>query len=669
MCEILAPVGSEEMLQPAVFSGADAVYLGLDAMNARRSAKGFLISELSGAVSFCHARMVKVYVTLNTVIYNGELTRAAQAIKAIAESGADAIIVQDLAVACLAKHIAPALALHGSTQMSVHSLSGAMQLAEMGFVRVILSRELTLAEIKHITAGCGIETEVFVHGALCMSISGQCYMSAFLGGRSGNRGSCAGPCRLPFSAGEKGKAHLSLKEMCHIDYLTQLAKAGVTSFKIEGRLRGAEYVAAAVNACKQSLQGQSYEKQLLQDVFSRSGFTDSYIKGVRDGEMFGTRTGEDSKAAKAAQPKLHELYRREMQKIEIKFTCLVNESGVTLTAFDGENQITCNAEIKAEKPNNDCSPAITKALEKCGGTPFFAKEIKIVGGGEFFAPSALINELRRKVLLLLLEKRQAVKPIAVTDFVLKPFTVKDKTFKGIIARFENVRQMPDDINAYSQVILPLCAESLKQPPNEKIWLELPRFMDIDTENLVIALVKEASEKVFGGFVAENIGHFNILKGQNIIGGFGLNVSNPLAAEEYTRLGAKIVTLSPELLCGEMPFVNVPAAALGYGFMPLMLTRACPLHNVQNCSNCIKEGRLLDRKGVYFTVKCKGGVRTVYNPVPLYMGDKKSALPTDYHILYFTHESGTQAQQITQNYIKGLAFEGEFTRGLYFKGTM
>ena len=241
--EILAPVGSEEMLRAAVFSGADAVYLGFSGFNARTGAGNFDADSLQEAVRFCHARGVAVHVALNTTVYGTELSALEQAIRAVAASGADAVICQDLAVATLIGKIAPQLPRHGSTQMSVHTLQGALELKELGFTRVVLARELSLPEVEHITKHCGIETECFVHGALCMSVSGQCYMSAFLGGRSGNRGLCAQPCRLNFKLGKKERA-LSLKDMCLIGHMEELMQSGIHALKIEGRMKRPEYVAA-----------------------------------------------------------------------------------------------------------------------------------------------------------------------------------------------------------------------------------------------------------------------------------------------------------------------------------------------------------------------------------------------------------------------------------------
>ena len=257
--EILAPAGDAQSLKAAAYSGADAVYLGLKQFSARRTAGNFTPEELRWAVGFCHARGMKVYVAVNTTAHSGEVEALAESIRCVAQAGADAMIVQDLAVAALARQMAPQLPLHGSTQMSVHTLAGALQLLRLGFSRVVLARELTLQEVRHITANCPIEVEVFVHGALCMSVSGQCYMSVFLGGRSGNRGGCAGPCRLPFAADGSGACHLSLKDLSAVESLPQLAQAGVVSAKIEGRLRGPEYVAGAVDACRRSLAGQTYD--------------------------------------------------------------------------------------------------------------------------------------------------------------------------------------------------------------------------------------------------------------------------------------------------------------------------------------------------------------------------------------------------------------------------
>ena len=367
--EILAPVGSEEMLRAAVFSGADAVYLGFSGFNARTGAGNFDADSLKEAVRFCHARGVKVHVALNTTVYGGELAALAGAVKAVAESGADAVICQDLAVAQLIGRIAPDLPRHGSTQMSVHTLQGALELKELGFTRVVLARELSLPEVEHITKHCGIETECFVHGALCMCVSGQCYMSAFLGGRSGNRGSCAGPCRLPFEAnplpeGKPGRLHhLSLKDNSVIDKLDRMQAVGVASAKIEGRLRTPEYVAAAVSACLAGREGRAYDRDLLKNAFSRSGFTSGYLDGKIDGTMFGVRSEADAELTKKTLPALRELYRRERSRVPVQFRLEIEEGGEKLTVTDADgNKAFAYGDAEPQPAPTDPTESLQRSL-------------------------------------------------------------------------------------------------------------------------------------------------------------------------------------------------------------------------------------------------------------------------------------------------------------------
>ena len=379
--EILAPVGNEEMLRAAVFSGADAVYLGFSGFNARTSANNFNADTLKDAVAFCHARGVAVHVALNTTVYGGELPALEQAIRAVAASGADAVICQDLAVATLIGKIAPQLPRHGSTQMSVHSLQGALELKELGFTRVVLARELSMPEVEHITKHCGIETECFVHGALCMCVSGQCYMSAFLGGRSGNRGSCAGPCRLPFEAnalpeGKPGRLHhLSLKDNSVIDKLDKLQALGVASAKIEGRLRTPEYVAAAVSACLAGREGRAYDRDLLKNAFSRSGFTSGYLDGKIDGTMFGVRSEADAEQTKKTLPMLRELYRRERSRVPVKMKLEIEEGGEKLTVTDADgSKAFAYGDAEPQPARTDPTASLHRSLAKTGGTPFAVED-------------------------------------------------------------------------------------------------------------------------------------------------------------------------------------------------------------------------------------------------------------------------------------------------------
>ncbi|MEG1125928.1 MAG: DUF3656 domain-containing protein [Oscillospiraceae bacterium] len=668
--EILAPVGDEAMLRAAVFAGANAVYLGMQGFNARRSATNFTEEGLCAAVAFCHARGVHVYVTLNTTIYPSEISNAANLLYAIARSGADAVIVQDLAAARLAKSIVPSLALHASTQMTVHSLLGVKALEEMGFSRVILSRELNGDEIAEITAKSNIETEVFIHGALCMSMSGQCYLSAFFGGRSGNRGSCAGPCRLPFSAGDEGECHLSLKDMCHISHIPQLASAGVSCVKIEGRLRTAEYCAAAVNACRCALNGEEYNEQLLQDVFSRSGFTDSYITGNIDKTMYGIRTEGDTTAAKAALPQLRELYRRERQCVDTALAFTISADGAKLKAEAGGQTAIVYSEAEVQKAEKDCTEAYKRALSKTGGTPFNPKEITVEQDGLWFLPSGEVGEMRRRALEMLLAKLEQPSAREYKEIAPIHYTMRAKKPLRLCARFESTEQLPINTDAFEKLIFPL-SEYLRIPDalRAKAWLELPRAL-FGIEKGLPALIAEADKLGFGGYCVQNLAHIQLIGGKNAIGSFGLNVSNPMAAEEYKAMGLCALTLTPELSVQSMAVFpeDIETMAIAYGHMPLMLTRACPMHNVRTCEGCDKKGELLDRKRMRLPLRCKGGVRTIYNPVPIYMGDKQSELPTDFGILYFTIENKKDVALVIRQFLEGEAFDGDFTRGLYFKGT-
>lgn len=668
--EILAPAGNMDALTAAVYSGANAVYLGLKRFSARRTAGNFDADELRQAVSFCHGRGVKVYVAINTTAHPAEVEGLCDALADVCAAGADAVILQDLAVAALARRMAPDLPIHGSTQMSVHTLEGALELAELGFSRVILARELSLAEIEHIAKNCPIEVEVFVHGALCMSVSGQCYMSAFLGGRSGNRGGCAGPCRLPFAADGSGACHLSLKDLSAVGSLPALAAAGVVSAKIEGRLRGPEYVAAAVNACRQSLAGQAYDEQALQNVFSRSGFTNGYIEGKINGTMFGVRTAEDSAASKAVMPALRELYRREMPRVPVRFTLHCEEEGCKLTAADGEGNTaiayTQNAPQKAEK---DQRSAIERALGKTGGTPFYLESLTIEGEPGYL-PGSEWNEVRRAALESLLKKRSAIKPWAFNRLPLPAANRHPLPAKlPLWGRFEHWEQLPENAESLAGLIVPVFeADKVPQNLRAKTVLELPRAMFGAMEEAVAKAIAATKNGGFAGYLAQNIAHFRLAKGLPLYGGFGLNITNPLAADTYGQLGLRAMTVLPEVPFNEMAAIapGVPTWALVYGHMPLMLTRACPLQNVTDCAHCDKKGELTDRKNKHFPVRCGGGVRQVYNPVPLYLGDRTGEIPADAGVLLFTIESKEQAAKVIDRYRKGETWPGEFTRGLYYK---
>ena len=684
--EILAPVGSEEMLHAAVFSGADAVYLGFSGFNARTGAGNFDADSLKEAVRFCHARGVKVHVALNTTVYGGELASLRDAIRAVAASGADAVICQDLAVATLIGKIAPQLPRHGSTQMSVHTLQGALELKELGFTRVVLARELSLPEVEQITRHCGIETECFVHGALCMCVSGQCYLSAFLGGRSGNRGSCAGPCRLPFEAnalpeGKPGRLHhLSLKDNSVIDKLDQLQAIGVASAKIEGRLRTPEYVAAAVSACLAGREGRAYDRDLLKNAFSRSGFTSGYLDGKIDGTMFGVRSEADAELTKKTLPALRELYRRERSRVPVRMKLEIEEGGEKLTVTDADgNKAFAYGDFEPQPARADPTESLKRSLAKTGGTPFAAENIEVeMDEGPWFVPGSTVNELRREALDALLKKREVLCPWPVQDVELEPLPQRTlPPHRTLRARFERWDQVPEQaLSGVEYLILPIAqADRVPREWRGKTLLELPRVMFGKLEEDTARRVAATQDAGFAGYEVSNIAHLRLCRGLPMSGGFGLNVTNQVAAQFYADNGLGSVLILPETKDSDISTIApthagkpVPTGVLVYGHMPLMVTRACPLQNIHDCAHCDKTGLLTDRKAKKFPVRCGLGVRTIYNPVPIYMGDKPGALTVDYGVAYFTLESREEAAAILDSIRQHAPFEGEFTRGLYFKGT-
>ena len=681
--EILAPVGSEEMLRAAVFSGADAVYLGFSGFNARTGAGNFDADSLQEAVRFCHARGVAVHVALNTTVYGTELPALEQAIRAVAASGADAVICQDLAVAILIGKIAPQLPRHGSTQMSVHTLQGALELKELGFTRVVLARELSLPEVEHITKHCGIETECFIHGALCMSVSGQCYMSAFLGGRSGNRGSCAGPCRLPFEAnalpeGKPGRLHhLSLKDNSAIDKLQAL---GVASAKIEGRLRTPEYVAAAVSACLAGREGRAYDRDLLKNAFSRSGFTSGYLDGKIDGTMFGVRSEADAELTKKTLPMLRELYRRERSRVPVQMKLEIEEGGEKLTVTDADgNKAFAYGDAEPQPARTDPTESLNRSLAKTGGTPFTAEKITVeMDGGPWFIPGSAVNELRREALDALLKKREVLRPWPTTEEHVAALPQRTlPPHRTLRARFERWDQVPERaLDGVEYLILPIAqADRVPREWRAKTLLELPRVMFGALEQDTARRIAATQDAGFAGYEASNIAHLRLCRGLPMTGGFGLNITNNVAAQFYAEQGLSSLLILPEVKDSDISSIAptrngkpVPTGVMIYGHMPLMLTRACPLQNIHDCAHCDKTGVLTDRKAKKFPVRCGLGVRTIYNPVPIYMGDKPGALAVDYGVAYFTLESREEAAAILDSIRTHAPFEGEFTRGLYFKGT-
>lgn len=415
--ELLSPAGSMEGVRAAVQSGATAVYMGFGTFHARRGAKNFTPDEMAGAIAYCRARGVKTNITLNILVSDREREAALRDARFLYEAGADALIVQDVGLARLLHACAPSLALHASTQLTVSTLDGAREARELGFSRVVLARETPAREIRRITRESGVETEIFVHGALCRCYSGQCYLSAVIGRRSGNRGLCAQPCRLPYRYDGKGRERypLSLKDLSLAHHIPEICEMGVASLKIEGRMKRPEYTAvvtAVYAALLRERRGPTPEEEdALRRVFSRDGFTDGYYTGQQGAEMLGTKT---ELPLEAVQPLYDEAARRfaegkEAPLVPVDFTlCAEADAPLALTVSDGASTILAEGEPPARANHRPSTrEQAEKALRKTGGTPFEARRVEVSLGEGLAVPASALNALRREALGGLLARREA----------------------------------------------------------------------------------------------------------------------------------------------------------------------------------------------------------------------------------------------------------------------
>ncbi len=671
--EILAPVGGREQLLAAVRCGADAVYLGAKGFNARRSAENFDEYSLADAVSYCHARGVQVHVTVNTLVMDDEMTVLEDTARQIAESRADAVIIQDLAVMRLFRDHYPSIRRHASTQMAVHNTDGVLLMEELGFDRVVLARELSLSEIERINRAAGIETEVFVHGAHCMSVSGACYLSAMLGGRSGNRGLCAQPCRLNFRFGAHDYA-LSLKDLSFISHTRELADAGVASFKIEGRMKRPEYVAAAVTACRDAVEGREPDLERLRAVFSRSGFTDGYLTGRRGPGMFGHRRREDVQAAERVLDELAGLYQNERQILPVDLSLTVTDTASQLDAVCGCDKVRVAGpapQIARTRPTD--RESAKRSLEKMGGTPFFLRAFDAQIAEGVMLPVSELNALRRAALGELLLRRGTARPHPYHSTPADPCPTHTAAQQPMLwGRFENAAQVPENTALFNRLLLP--AEVLDREPafiekfGERLIAELPALLFPEAEPGFSALLSRLSHLGVRDVLTDNAYGVRLARrlGLRVHGGFGLNILNSAALAEYERLGLSSAVLSFELSMQKIRNIGgeLPRGILAYGRLPLMRLRACPAKS--GCAACSGQPSLTDRRGVTFPLLCHDKTyTTLLNSVPLYIADKQIA-GADHLILYFTNEPAAECARIAELFAAHAEPDFPRTNGLYYR---
>lgn len=680
--EILAPSGSAQSVAAAVLCGADAVYLGGERFSARANARNFTDEEMTEAVKYCHLHGVKVYRALNTVVFDNEIHEMVKAAVFSAEIGIDALIVEDMGAADIIKSAVPDIPLHASTQMTVYSVRGALEAQKRGFSRVVLARELPLETIKDISS-LGIETEVFVHGALCMCLSGQCYMSAMIGSRSANRGRCAQCCRLPFTVKNTGDEEhaLSLKDMSYAEHLGELASAGVSSFKIEGRMKRAEYVSAAVCACKAALSGEKPDMKTLKAVFSRDGFTDGYLFGRINAEMFGFRGKDDVTAAKDVLPKLRDSFRSERAVYSADFHFKAKETEkLSLEASSEGFTVRAEGKIPEKAKNRGTSEDyIEGQLKKLGNTVFsFGKFSSDIDEGLFVSASE-INSLRRECVSLLQQK--------ITERNTPLYTVNEnfgtdlgesyKKYESYRTRIHvrNINQLEESLKCADYAVVPadLCFDIKSDFDKNRIFV-LPPVFTFD-EKKVFEKLSKLRETGFIKLYCQNISHIGMGRELNceMTGGYRLNCTNSYSVKAYSEMGLSEITASFEARLHDISALCdiIPVSMLVYGYLPLMLTVNCPVRASVGCKNCT--GGITDRTGRFFPVVCDNKNREyseILNSDILYMADKLSDFHSAFCYDFLLYgESGSEISEIIDRFKNHAPMDSGFTRGLYFRGVI
>jgi putative protease len=678
--EILAPAGTKEALRAAVRCGADAVYLGLERYSARANAQNFTIETLRDAIRYCHSSGVLLYVTLNTLLLDEELPEFAKTVNELCAHSIDAIIVQDIGVARLIHEIAPDLPMHASTQMSVQSLAGLCALAELGFNRAVLPRELSREELVAIIAKAPIECEIFVHGALCACLSGQCLMSAYFGGRSANRGNCAQPCRLPFTRKtDAEETHaLSLKDLCLLDALPEMAQMGVASFKIEGRMKRPEYVAAAVSAYRQVLEG-SIDPVLranLRNVFSRSGFTHGYYDARRGYDMEGFRRKEDVTSAKDALPSLAALYAKEQPRFAVKFTLLANigEAPVLSAELLNDNvhaAVKVSGKMFVEKSRSRMTnrTQLREQLAKCGGTPFYLSDCDLQIQENAYLPLSAVNALRREAIAQIeteISRRAAIPCDPYTHTKIVPHVA---AAQKLHIRVTNANQIPKDLSGVARVILPLGIRVLPDLPSGIApAVEIPRGIFGNEENVLKELC-DAKTLGFALTIASGLdgASLAIKAGLPFAAGLGSNICNTQSLRAWRELGATDALISPELPPYQATRLGdeLPRSLFAYGRLPLMLLRRCPQCGADGCADCSGMPYVIDRIGKSFPLQCHNGEYSeLLACTPAYLADRQRKLAfADDLLLYFTDESPEKCETLLEAFREGKTPKGEYTRGL------
>ena len=692
MIELLSPAGSPEAVIAAVQNGADAIYMGLGNFNARRGAKNFTDEEFERSMRYCRIRGCKVYVTLNTLVNDREIAQAVESARLASQLGADGIIVQDLGLAYAIRQALPDIPLHASTQMSIHNLAGVEAAAEMGMTRAVLARELSLEQIKFITQHASIETEVFVHGALCFCQSGQCYMSALIGRRSGNRGMCAQPCRMQYSLGGRMDDYpMSLKDNCLVDRLRELEDAGVACLKIEGRMKRPEYTAIVTKiyskALKEHRQPSDEEMETLEKAFSRQGFTQGYFNGDKK-DMFGRREEPDKDTEKLFTLARKGYSEGELRRVPVHFYT-VAEKGMPVKAIafddDGNRAAAMGGVPEKARGQGLTATYITEQMFKTGGTPYNCVENRAQADPGLYLPASEINDLRRRLVSELSEQRAKPPIRRVGKLPEKPKGKLPTGDPAMIFQVLTEEQLSPELAAlrpkYLYVPLTLMVEKLDllRPFAEQGTIPvavLPRVIADNEAAAVYDMLSRMFDQGVNEALVGNLGHAMLAKkaGMKLRGDFGLNTFNSLSMEVIRQAGFISATASFELRLSQIRDMIKPldTELIIYGRIPLMVSDQCIIRHSAGRCNCQTPGQMADRMGSVFPVVKEFGCRNViYNAHKLYLADKAEdvyAAGAWGLRMMFTTEGMRECVEVAKGYMGLSDYKPNvLTRGLYYRG--
>lgn len=696
--ELLAPAGSLEILKGVIESGADAVYVGGSMFGARAYANNFTEEELLEAIDFAHLRGVKVYLTVNTLIKNSEFSKLYDYLLPCYKRGLDAVIVQDLGVVKAIHEYFPSMEIHTSTQMTVTGADGVRFLSQFGVTRVVMAREVSLAEMKRIHEETGMELEAFVHGALCYSYSGQCLFSSILGGRSGNRGRCAQPCRLPYTVeGKKDEYILSLKDMCGIKALDKLHDAGVYSLKIEGRMKQLEYACGVVKYyrsyidSKKPVSDADYDR--IKALGNRCGFTDRYYFDHNGSDMVTYVKPNFVSNAEEPSPEKRKL------SIEGELVLREGEPG-SLTVKRGD--VTYKASIEpvsaALKAPLDKKAAIDR-INKTGDTDFEFSHIKAQIGENVFVPNGALNKLRRDAISGLCDKllkkyyRDDARYVDISSLSKLPeHAIKSDAAHETINDYTTIcscmtRAQLDTLISYEcfdvfyldfdmydrKTLIQQFADDVKSltKRNKKVYLMLPTILRADSSDYFVSIAKELDKVSFEGFVVKNYEELylteNLFTGKKVILDHNMYTFNDVSKSAFFEHGVSGDTVPLELNSKEiMHRNNIGSQMIVYGYYPLMTTANCVHKNTKGCDKKQKLIYLKDRYNKSFAVcnNCKECYNTIYNSLPTMLtkniGKLKEAGIRSFRYS-FTIETPKQIKAVMDDKV------AEYTNGHYKRG--